>query len=70
MSGLGDAFNKVKRTAEKNSEKIAEQVEKVAKTAKRKTGSEHDDKIDKASGTATEYLRKRAEKERTERDEQ
>ncbi|WP_017592382.1 antitoxin [Nocardiopsis potens] len=64
MSGIGDAFEKVKKAATENSEKVAEGVGKAAEYAKEKTGGKYDDKIDKAGGAATEYLRKQAAKKR------
>ncbi|GAA1105727.1 antitoxin [Nocardiopsis composta] len=66
MSGIGDAFEKVKKAAAENSEKVAEGIGKAAELAKEKTGGKHDDKIDKAGGAATEYLRKQAAKNRDE----
>ncbi|GAB3492621.1 antitoxin [Nocardiopsis coralliicola] len=68
MPGIGDAFDKVKKAAAENSEKVADGVGKAAEFAKEKTGGKHDDKIDKAGGAATEYLRKQARKDRGETD--
>jgi hypothetical protein len=67
MSGLGDALGKLKKAASENSEKVAEGVDRVAHLAKRRTGGKYDDHIDRAGGSATEYLRKRAERDRRER---
>lgn len=66
MSGIGDAFDKAKKAAADHGEKLAEGVEKATGFAKEKTGGAHDDRIDKAGGAATEYLRKQAAKQRGE----
>ncbi|MFC4561259.1 antitoxin [Nocardiopsis mangrovi] len=64
MSGLGDAFDKLKKAASENSEKVAEGVDKAKQVAKEKTGGKYDDKIDKAGSAATDYLRKQAKQDR------
>lgn len=60
MSGVGDAFNRVKKTVSDNPDKAEDMVDKASETAKKATGGTHDDKIDKGSDAATDYLRKRA----------
>ncbi|MFD0774227.1 antitoxin [Streptomonospora algeriensis] len=55
MSG-GSAFDKIKRAAAGNSEKVGQGVDKLKNFAKRKTGGKYDEKIDKAGDSATGYL--------------
>ena len=61
MSGAGDAFKKLRKTVEDNADKAEGLVDKAADAAKKATGGAHDDKIDKASGAATDYLRKQGD---------
>ncbi|WP_067602124.1 Rv0909 family putative TA system antitoxin [Nocardiopsis listeri] len=63
MAGAGDAFNKLRKTVEDNADKAEGLVGKAADAAKKATGGAHDDKIDKASGAATDYLRKQGDGE-------
>ncbi|WP_285734653.1 Rv0909 family putative TA system antitoxin [Nocardiopsis sp. ATB16-24] len=64
MSGTGDAFKRLKKTVDDNADKGRGLVAKAAQAAKKATGGAHDDKIDRGAGAATEYLRKRARKNR------
>ncbi|WP_017573326.1 Rv0909 family putative TA system antitoxin [Nocardiopsis halotolerans] len=64
MPGAGDAFKRLKKTVDDNAEKAEGLVGKAARAAKKATGGAHDDKIDRGSGAATEYLRKRARENR------
>lgn len=66
MSGIGDAFEKVKKTATDHSEQTQKGVRKAAEAAKERTGGAYDEQIDKGSGAATEYLRKQARKDKQE----
>jgi hypothetical protein len=66
MSGTGNAFNRIKKAVDDNAEKVQGAVDKAAEAAKKATGGTHDAKIDKGAGAATEYLRKRAQRDKRE----
>ncbi|SIO89631.1 antitoxin [Nocardiopsis sp. JB363] len=58
MSGSGESFDRLKKAAGDNADKAEGAVDKASGAAKKATGGAHDDKIDKASDAATDYLRK------------
>lgn len=58
MSGKGDSFDRLKKTAGEHSDKAGGLVGKAAEAAKKVTGGKYDDKIDKGADAATDYLRK------------
>ncbi|RCV53813.1 antitoxin [Marinitenerispora sediminis] len=62
MAGLGEAFEKLKKAAGENREKVAEGIHRAAEAAKEKTGGKYDKHIDKASGAARDYLDREAER--------
>ncbi|GAA3724700.1 antitoxin [Salinactinospora qingdaonensis] len=56
MAGLGEAFDKAKKTASEHSEQVSQGAEKVGEFVKEKTGGKYDEQIDKATEKATDYL--------------
>ena len=63
MSGVSDAFGKLRKAVDDNADKAEGLVGKAADAAKKATGGAHDDKIDKGAGAAGDYLRKRAQEQ-------
>ncbi|MFC3521670.1 antitoxin [Streptomonospora nanhaiensis] len=58
------AFDKFKDAAGDHGDQVAKGVDKAEEFAKDRTGGKYDDQIDKAGGSATEYLRRQAEQDR------
>ncbi|MFC7328754.1 antitoxin [Marinactinospora rubrisoli] len=68
MAGLGEAFEKLKKAATENREKVQEGIHRAAEAAKDKTGGKYDKHIDKATGKARDYLDREAERDRRDDD--
>lgn len=63
MSGASDAFDKLRKAVDNNTDKVQGMVGKAADAAKKATGGAHDDKIDKGAEAAENYLGKRSQEQ-------
>ena len=70
MSGSGDTFDRLKKAVNDHADKAEGVVGKAAVAAKKATGGAHDDKIDKGAGAATDYLRKRTQENKKNKDQE
>ena len=68
MSGVSEAFNRLKKAVTGNPDKAEGAVDKVADAAKKATGGSHDEKIDKGANKTTAYLRKQSKGDKDEQD--